>query len=63
MSDNVPYSATYDVCAQVDEQDGDGAYGQGHPNDDVDQKGAELSDVLGQGICDGLLEVVKDQAT
>ena len=63
LSDPVPYSVTYDIRAQVNEQDGDGAYGQGHSNNDVDQKGAQLSNVLGQGVCDGLLEVVKDQAT
>lgn len=57
------FSSTYNVCAQVDEKDRNGANGQGKPSNDVDQKGAELSDVLGQGIGDGFLQVVKDQAT
>ena len=59
----VPFRATYDVCAQVDEQDGNGANGQRNPSDDVDQKGAQLGNVLGQGVRNGLLQVVKDEAT
>ncbi|KFV61707.1 hypothetical protein N307_10635, partial [Dryobates pubescens] len=52
----------YNVCAQVDEQDGDGANGQGDAGNDVDEKGTELSDVLSQGVGNGFLQVVKDQA-
>lgn len=53
---------THNVRAQVDEQDGDGANGHWNAGDDVDEEGAELSNVLGQGVGDGFLQVVKDQA-
>ncbi|KFW74819.1 hypothetical protein N305_02554, partial [Manacus vitellinus] len=53
---------TYNVCAQVNEQDGDGANGHRDAGNDVDEKGAELSNVLGQGVGNGFLQVVKDQA-
>lgn len=53
---------THNVRAQVDEQDGDGADGHWNAGDDVDEEGAELSNVLGQGVGDGFLQVVKDQA-
>lgn len=58
-----PLNATHNICAQVDEQEGNGANWQGQPNNDVNQKGAELRKVLGQGVSDGLLQVVKYQAT
>lgn len=43
------------VRAQVDEEDGDGADGHGDAGNDVDEEGAELSNVLGQGVGNGFL--------
>lgn len=53
---------THNVGAQVDEEDGDGANGHWDAGNDVDEEGAELSNVLGQGVGNGFLQVVKDQA-
>lgn len=53
---------THNVRAQVDEEDGDGANGHGDAGNDVDEERAELSNVLGQGVGNGFLQVVKDQA-
>ncbi|KFV58088.1 hypothetical protein N328_04850, partial [Gavia stellata] len=53
---------THDVRAELDEEDGDATQGQGDAGRDVDQVGSQLGDVLGQGVGNGLLQVVKDQA-
>ncbi|KFQ21023.1 hypothetical protein N332_13926, partial [Mesitornis unicolor] len=53
---------THDVGAELDEQDGDAAQGQGDAGRDVDEVGGELGDVLGQGVGDGFLQVVENQA-
>lgn len=44
------YKPTYDVRAQVNEQDSDGANGQWDAGYDVDEEGAELSNILGQCV-------------
>ncbi|KFZ47194.1 hypothetical protein N321_08785, partial [Antrostomus carolinensis] len=54
---------THDVSAELDEEDGDAAQGQRDAGRDVDQVGCQLRDVLGQGVGDGLLQVIKDQTT
>ncbi|KFQ46624.1 hypothetical protein N333_01144, partial [Nestor notabilis] len=53
---------THNVSAELDEEDGDAAQGQGDTGRDVDEIRGQLRDVLGQGVGDGLLQVVKDQA-
>ncbi|KFP40657.1 hypothetical protein N324_05826, partial [Chlamydotis macqueenii] len=53
---------TYNVCAQVNEQDGDSADGHWDAGNNVDEKGTELSNILSQGVGNCFLEVVKDQA-
>ncbi|KFQ79972.1 hypothetical protein N337_09586, partial [Phoenicopterus ruber ruber] len=53
---------THDVGAELDEEDGDATQGQGDAGRDVDEVRGQLGDVLGQGVGDGLLQVVKDQA-
>lgn len=53
---------TYNVCAQVNEQDGDSANGHWNASNNVDEKGTELSNILRQGVGNGFLQVVKDQA-
>ncbi|KFQ60153.1 hypothetical protein N334_06867, partial [Pelecanus crispus] len=53
---------THDIGAELDEEDGDAPQGQGDAGRDVDEVGGQLGDVLGQGVGDGLLQVVKDQA-
>ncbi|KFO94925.1 hypothetical protein N300_00018, partial [Calypte anna] len=52
----------HDVGAELDEEDGDAAQGEGDAGGDVDEVGGELGDVLGQGVGDGFLQVVEDQA-
>ncbi|KGL85947.1 hypothetical protein N301_03690, partial [Charadrius vociferus] len=54
---------THDVGAELDEEDGDATQGQGDAGRDVDEVRGQLGDVLGQRVGDGLLQVVKDQAT
>lgn len=54
--------ATHNVRAQFDEEDGDAAKGEGNTDGDVDQIRGQLRDVLGQGVGNGFLEIVKDQA-
>lgn len=50
------------ICAQVDAEDGHSAQGKGDIGNDEQQEGGDLRDVAGQGVCDGLLQVVKDEA-
>lgn len=51
------------VSAQVDTEDGDGAQGQRDVDYDEEQEGGDLRDVAGQGVRNGLLQIVKDQST
>lgn len=46
---------TYNVCAQVNEQDGDSANGHWNAGNNVDEKGTELSNILSQGVGNGFL--------
>ncbi|KFO90726.1 hypothetical protein N320_07704, partial [Buceros rhinoceros silvestris] len=52
---------THDVSAELDEEDGDAAQGQGDAGRDVDEVRRQLGDVLGQCVGNGLLQVVEDQ--
>ena len=54
--------SSHHVSSQVNTQDGDGSQWQGDVDNDEQQEGSDLWDVTGQGIGDGLLQVVKDQA-
>ena len=54
---------SHHVGAQVDAEDGDGAQGQGDVGDNEEEEGRDLGDVAGQGVGDGLLEIVEDQTT
>ena len=54
--------APHHVSAQVNAEDGYGAQRQGDAKDDEHQEGGDLRDVAGQGVGDGFLQVVKDQA-
>lgn len=60
----VPYFSSWPhhVSAQVDAEDGDGAQRQWDVGHDEQQEGCDLGDVAGQGVSDGLLQVVEDQA-
>merc|ERR1712004_171652 len=49
------------VRSQVDAENGDGSKGQGHVSQDEEEEGRDLGDVGGQGVGNGLLQVVKDQ--
>ncbi|KFV80846.1 hypothetical protein N308_07823, partial [Struthio camelus australis] len=53
---------TYNVCAQVNEEDGDGANGHWNAGNNVDEKRTELSNILSQGVGNCFLQVIKDQA-
>ena len=50
------------VSAQVNAEYGHGAQRQGDVGDDEQQEWGDLGDVTGQGVGDGFLQVVKDQA-
>lgn len=52
---------SYHVGSQVDAEDGDGAQRQWDVDQDEEQEGGDLWDVAGQSVCNGLLQVVKDQ--
>lgn len=54
--------ATHDVRAQLDEEDRDAAEGKRDADGDVNQVRGQLRDVLGEGVGNGFLEIVKDQA-
>lgn len=49
------------ICPQVDAEDGHSAQWKGDVGNDEQQEGGDLRDVAGQGVRDGLLQVVKDQ--
>lgn len=51
------------VSTQVDTEDGDCSERQRDISDDEKEEGSYLRDVAGQGIGDGLLQVIKDQTT
>ncbi|KFV06689.1 hypothetical protein N339_12836, partial [Pterocles gutturalis] len=53
---------THDVGAELDEEDGDAAQGQGDAGRDVDEVRRQLGDVLGQRVGDGFLQIVENQA-
>ena len=50
------------ISAQVNAEDGHGAQRQGDVGNDEQQERGDLGDVTGQGVGDGFLQVVKDQA-
>ena len=52
---------SYHVSPQVNTEDGDGAQGQWDVDDDEEEERGDLWDVTGQGVGDGLLQVIKDQ--
>lgn len=54
--------SSHHVSSQVNTEDGDGSQWQGDVDNDEQQEGSDLWDVAGQGIGDGLLQVVEDQA-
>lgn len=56
-------AGTHHVSAQVDTEDGDGAQRQWDVGHDEQQEGCDLRDVAGQGVGNGFLQVVEDQAT
>lgn len=53
---------THNVSAELYEEDGNAAEGQGHADSDVNEVRRQFRDVLGQRVGDGLLQVVKDQS-
>lgn len=53
--------SSHHVSSQVNAEDGDGSQGQGDVDNDEEQEGGDLWDVAGQGVSNGLLQVVKDQ--
>ena len=57
-----PQLGPHHVRAQVNAEDGDGAQRQGDAEDDEQQERGDLGDVAGQGVGDGFLQVVEDQA-
>ena len=50
------------VSAQVNAEDGHSAQWQGYVGNNEEQEGGNLRDVAGQGVRDGFLQVVKDEA-
>ncbi|KGL82710.1 hypothetical protein N309_03901, partial [Tinamus guttatus] len=52
---------TYNVCAQVNEEDGDGANGHWNAGNNVDEERTELGNILSQSVGNCFLEVIKDQ--
>lgn len=61
-SQGLGMARTHHVGAQVNAEDGYRAQREGDPEDDEEQEGGDLGDVAGQGVGDGFLQVVKDQA-
>ena len=52
---------TYQIGSEIDAEDGDSSEGQRDVGEDEYEEGTDLRDVTGQGVCDRLLEIVKDQ--
>ena len=61
-SQSLGVAGTHHVGAQVDAEDGDGAQRQWDVGHDEQQEGCDLRDVAGQGVGNGFLQVVEDQA-
>lgn len=55
------FNCSHHVSSQIDAEDSDGSQRQGDVGDDEEQEGGNLWDVAGQGVGDGLLQVIKDQ--
>lgn len=51
------------ISAQVDAEDGDSAQRKRNAGKDEEQEGGNFWDVTGQGVCNGLLQVVKNETT
>lgn len=49
------------VSAQVNAEDGDRSQWKGDVRNDEDQERCDFRNVTGQGVSDGLLQVIKDQ--
>lgn len=54
--------SAYHVSSQVDTKDGDGAQRQRDIDDNEEQEGGDLRDVAGQGVCNGFLQIIKDES-
>ena len=57
----ITFTKTYQIGSEIDAEDGDSSEGQRDVGEDEDEEGTDLRDVTGQGVCDRLLEIVKDQ--
>ena len=57
------FSSTYHVSTQVNTQNGYSAERKRNIQNDEHQEGADLRNVTGQCVGNGLLQVVKDQTT
>lgn len=58
---NMCFWSSHHVSSQVNTQDGDGSQRQGDVDHDEQEEGSDFWDVAGQGVSNGLLEVIKDQ--
>lgn len=52
---------THHVSSQIDAEDGDGAKRKGNVEEDESEERRDLWDVGGEGVGDGLLQVVEDE--
>lgn len=60
-SSSSPPTTSHHVSAQVDAEDGDSSQRKRNARNDEEEEGRDLWDVTGQGVRDGLLQVVKDE--
>ena len=51
------------VSSQVDTEDGDSSEGKRNTEENVGEEGRDLGNVGGEGVGDGLLEVIKDETS
>lgn len=51
------------VSTKINAEDGDGSKRKRNVDQNEEQEGSDLRNVAGQGVCDGLLQVIKDQTT
>lgn len=56
-------NTAHHVSAKVDAEDGHRSQGKRNTGDDEEEEGRDLWDVTRQCVCNGLLQVVKDETT
>lgn len=57
------FTPAHHVSAQVNAEDGDSSQWERNTRNDEEEEGGDLWNITGQCVCNGFLQVVKDETT